>query len=134
MCVIQNVNWIPGRKDVSMNTLTNKPQRSQVLAPQQIKTPQVPAPQQAHDIPRPKLARTIKPTNKDIANRAYEIYIEKGCQQGQCEQDWEQAEQELKKLFSQKFGHACIGAGMRFHRHFQIGSHVMGNPVRISNR
>ena len=67
-----------------------------------MKTPQIPDPQQAHDIPRPKLALTVKPTNKDIAKRAYEIYIEKGCQPGQCEQNWEQAERELKKLFFQK--------------------------------
>ena len=77
-----------------MNTLTNKPQRSQVFAPQQIKTPQVPAPQQA---PRSMLSSPAKPTLEDIAKRAYEIYLQKGCQPGQCEQNWKQAEQELTK-------------------------------------
>ena len=91
-----------------MNTLTNKPKRSKVLAAQQpkttqepvlqkITTPQVPAPLQAHDIPRSKPVPTAKPTLEDIAKRAYEIYIEKGCQSGQCEQNWTQAEQELTK-------------------------------------
>jgi hypothetical protein len=69
-----------------MNTVTNKPKRSKV-----------PAPQQAHDIPRPKSAPTVTPTNKEIAKRAYEIFIEKGCKPGQCEQKWKQAEQELTK-------------------------------------
>jgi hypothetical protein len=78
-----------------MKTSTNKPIRSQVTAPRQITTPQVPVPQQAHDIPRPKLDLTVKPTNKNIAKRAYEIFIAKECQPGQCEQNWKQAEQEL---------------------------------------
>jgi hypothetical protein len=80
-----------------MKTSTNKPIRSHMTAPRQITTPQVPVPQQAHDIPRPKQVPTAKPTLEDIAKRAYEIYVEKGCQQGQCEENWKQAEQELKK-------------------------------------
>jgi hypothetical protein len=67
-----------------MKTSINKPKRLQV-----------PVPQQVHDIPRPKLDLTIKPTNKDITKRAYEIYIAKGCLPAQCEQNWKQAEQEL---------------------------------------
>jgi hypothetical protein len=35
-------------------------------------------------------------TQEDIAKHAYEIYVEKGCQQGQSEQNWLQAEQQLK--------------------------------------
>ena len=35
-------------------------------------------------------------THEDIARHAHEIYVEKGCRQGQSEQDWLQAEQELK--------------------------------------
>ena len=35
-------------------------------------------------------------THEDIAKYAYEIYVGKGCQQGQSEQNWLQAEQELK--------------------------------------
>ncbi len=35
-------------------------------------------------------------THDDIAQRAHALYLEKGCQQGQSEQDWLQAEQELK--------------------------------------
>jgi hypothetical protein len=80
-----------------MKTSTNKPIRSQVTDPRQITTPQVPVPQQAHDISRPKPVPTAKPSLEDIAKRAYEIYIEKGCQGGQCEQNWKQAEQELTK-------------------------------------
>jgi hypothetical protein len=38
----------------------------------------------------------VMPTHKEIAKRAYEIYIENGRRQGQSEQYWLQAEQELK--------------------------------------
>ena len=36
------------------------------------------------------------PTHKEIARRAYEIYLENGRKQGQSDQYWLQAEQELK--------------------------------------
>ena len=80
-----------------MKTAVSKPKKSKVVADQQPKVTQVPVPQQAHDIPRPKSAQTTKPTTEEIAKRAYEIYLEKGCQQGQCEENWKQAEQELTK-------------------------------------
>ncbi|MFA7236046.1 MAG: DUF2934 domain-containing protein [Phycisphaeraceae bacterium] len=35
------------------------------------------------------------PLHADIARRAYDIYVNKGCQQGQCQQNWQQAEQDL---------------------------------------
>jgi len=80
-----------------MKTAVSKPKKSKVVADQQPKATQVPVLQQAHDIPRPKPVPTAKPTLEDIAKRAYEIYIEKGCQGGQCEQNWKQAEQELRR-------------------------------------
>jgi Protein of unknown function (DUF2934) len=36
-----------------------------------------------------------KPTQEDIATRAYHIYLERGCTPGDPMQDWLQAEQEL---------------------------------------
>jgi hypothetical protein len=39
---------------------------------------------------------TALPTHKEIARRAYELYLESGRKQGQSEQYWLQAEQELK--------------------------------------
>jgi hypothetical protein len=36
------------------------------------------------------------PTHDDIAKRAYDIYVERGRKQGQCEQNWHQAELELR--------------------------------------
>ncbi len=41
-------------------------------------------------------AAAVTPTHKQIAKRAYEIYLENGHKQGQSEQYWLQAEQELK--------------------------------------
>ena len=35
-------------------------------------------------------------THEDIAKHAYKIYVDKGRRQDQSEQDWLQAEQELK--------------------------------------
>jgi hypothetical protein len=82
-------------KPKKSNVVTSQqPQTTQVPVPQQIKTPQVPAPQQA---PRSMPSSTAKPTKEEIAKRAYEIYLQKGCQPGQCEQNWKQAELELKK-------------------------------------
>jgi len=52
--------------------------------------------QQAHKAPHPGSVSTAVLTHEEIAKRAYEIYVEKGCRQGQSEQNWLQAEQELK--------------------------------------
>jgi hypothetical protein len=46
--------------------------------------------------PRPGPIATAILSHEDIAWRAYEIHVEKGRRQGQSEQDWLQAEQELK--------------------------------------
>jgi len=62
----------------------------------QSKATQMSAMQQGHKASHPGPAATAMPTHKDIAKRAYELYVEKGCQQDQSEQDWLQAEQELK--------------------------------------
>jgi hypothetical protein len=35
-------------------------------------------------------------THENIAKWAYEIYVENGCKEGQSEQNWLRAEQELK--------------------------------------
>jgi hypothetical protein len=36
------------------------------------------------------------PTHEHIAKHAYEIYVEKGCQQGQNELNWLQAGRDMK--------------------------------------
>ena len=35
------------------------------------------------------------PSHEDIARRAFDIYVKKGRLQGQCQQNWREAEQEL---------------------------------------
>jgi DNA relaxase NicK len=62
----------------------------------QSKATQMSAMQQGHKASHPGPAATALPKHIDIARRAYEIYVEKGSQQGQSEQDWLQAEQEMK--------------------------------------
>ena len=62
----------------------------------QSKATQMSAMQQGHKASHPGPAATAMPTHKDIAKRAYEIYVGKACRQGQSEQNWLQAEQELK--------------------------------------
>ena len=52
--------------------------------------------QHAHKAPHPGQVATAILTHKDISKRAYEIYVENGCKEGQSEQNWLQAEQELK--------------------------------------
>ena len=36
------------------------------------------------------------PAHDDIAQRAFDIYDKNGRQEGQCQQNWQQAEQELQ--------------------------------------
>ena len=52
--------------------------------------------QQTHKVPYPGSIPIAAITHEKIANRAYEIYVEKGYRQGQSEQNWLQSEQELK--------------------------------------
>ena len=60
------------------------------------KATQMSAMQQAHKTPHPGSVATAMLTHEDIAKHAHEIYVKKGYQQGQSEQNWLQAEQELK--------------------------------------
>jgi len=60
------------------------------------KATQMSAMQQGHKASPPGLAATAIPKHKDIAKRAYEIYVKKDFKQGQSEQNWLQGEQELK--------------------------------------
>lgn len=52
----------------------------------------------AQTVPNLAVLESPKTTHDDIAWRAYEIYVTKGCPSGQCEQNWLQAEQELRGL------------------------------------
>ena len=52
---------------------------------------------QKRAVPQSGPAMSPAPSHEDIARRAYEIYVKKGRQQGQCQQDWLQAERELRK-------------------------------------
>jgi hypothetical protein len=40
--------------------------------------------------------QSMAPSHDDIARRAYDIFEKKGRQEGQCQQNWRQAERELK--------------------------------------
>jgi hypothetical protein len=71
-----------------MDNYLNKSKKTQPSATQQIRSTPI-----SH--PSPVSTATI--TRGDIARRAYEIYIEKGCQQDQNEENWLQAERELRK-------------------------------------
>ena len=60
------------------------------------KTTQMSEMQQVHKAPHAGPDTPVMPAHKDIAKRAYEIYVKNGCRQGQSEKNWYQAEQELK--------------------------------------
>lgn len=55
-------------------------------------------PHQAHNqnVVAPAPTPRNGPTHEQIAKRAYELYIARGCQHGHHEEDWNQAERELK--------------------------------------
>lgn len=73
-----------------------QPKAIQVPAPQQSKVSPVSSPRQIQDIFRSRSTPTVTPTHDDIAKRAYEIYTQKGNREGDSEQNWKQAEQELR--------------------------------------
>ena len=59
----------------------------------QSKTPSIaPMP---HNVPPPASPLLSVPTHGDIAQRAYDIYVQNGCNEGQCQQNWQQAEKDL---------------------------------------
>lgn len=43
-----------------------------------------------------KSARSAAPTHDDIAARAYEYYVQRGCVEGHADEDWARAEAELR--------------------------------------
>jgi hypothetical protein len=65
------------------------------------KAKQVFAAQQTHTGSQ-TVSASVTPAHKEIAKRAYEIYIENGRRQGQSEQYWLQAEHELKNRTEQE--------------------------------
>lgn len=68
-----------------MNKYSNQSKGKQIFAAQQVLNASHPEPVVA-----------AMPTHEDIARHAHEIYVETGCRHGQSEQNWLQAEQELK--------------------------------------
>jgi hypothetical protein len=46
---------------------------------------------------RAATTRSASPTRDEIARRAFELYCERGCQDGYDVQDWVQAERELQE-------------------------------------
>ena len=55
-------------------------------------------------MPRPasttRVRKSTNPASTDIAKRAFELYCERGCQDGSDVEDWLQAERELQKTAS----------------------------------
>jgi hypothetical protein len=74
---------------------TNKSKKTQSIIIHQ-QSGQVTAPQPIHDIPQSKLAVSVTPAHEEIAMRAYQIYVQLGRPQGQSEQIWQQAEQDIR--------------------------------------
>ena len=60
------------------------------------KSSQISQMQHVHNAPHSGPDIAVMATHEDIARRAYEIYVDSGCREGQSEQNWHKAEQELK--------------------------------------
>jgi hypothetical protein len=85
-----------------MNKYTKESKAKQVFASQQTHTGSQ------------TVSAAAAPTHKEIARRAYEIYIENGRRQGQSEQYWLQAEHELKNRTDQELKtneNSCVISG-----------------------
>lgn len=50
------------------------------------------------DVPNPVESLAIEPTYEDVARRAYQLYVERGGEDGRDQEDWFQAERELREL------------------------------------
>jgi hypothetical protein len=74
---------------------TNKTKKEQTITVQQQRG-QVTAHQPVQDIPQSKMAGVVTPSHEEIAMRAYEIYVQLGRPEGQSEQIWQQAEQDIR--------------------------------------
>jgi hypothetical protein len=74
---------------------TNKSKKTQTVTVQQ-QSGQVSPSQPIHDIPQSKMAVQVTLAHEEIAMRAYEIYVQSGRPQGQSEQIWQQAEQDIR--------------------------------------
>jgi hypothetical protein len=46
--------------------------------------------------PKPPVSQQAAATDGDIARRAYELYLARGCEDGHDVEDWVQAERELR--------------------------------------
>ena len=73
-----------------MNKYTTQSEAKQILAAKQ-----------THSDPHPGHGVITMPTHDDIAKRAYDIYIKNGRRQGQCQQNWQQAEHDLRTALRQ---------------------------------
>jgi hypothetical protein len=82
-------------KGGSMIKSSNKSKKTQTVKVQQ-QSGQITAPHTIQDIPQSKPSGVVTPSHEEIAMRAYEIYIQLGRPQGQSEQIWQQAEQDIQ--------------------------------------
>ena len=54
-------------------------------------------------------APALQPTEEQIAVRAYELFLARGCEHGGAEQDWLRAEHELRSAFQANFEAGKVG-------------------------
>lgn len=86
------------RNNTAKTSTTNAKETAKVAATTQTSQPPPAKPNTATPVtaaPAPTPVRT-GPTHEQIARRAYEIFMARGGQPGNPEQDWAQAERELQ--------------------------------------
>jgi hypothetical protein len=54
----------------------------------------------------------IQPIHEDIARRAYQLYEERGCEHGRDQDDWFQAERELRQFLDDAVGKFLATEGL----------------------
>ena len=72
--------------------------------------------QPAYVVPAPHFAKfegshVAGPTHDEIASRAYDLYVMSGCRQGQCKQNWRQAEESFLE-YGETGGEAVPGGAI----------------------
>ena len=49
----------------------------------------------AREMPKPRTSTEVRPSHEEITRRAHQIYLERGCPEGQALEHWLEAENQL---------------------------------------
>jgi len=81
---------------IDKKTVTTTQPQSAKGIPAARNVPSVVTVEAGHRVPAPASKRSVAATHGDVAQRAHDIYFESGCVEGRCQENWLQAEADLR--------------------------------------